>query len=129
MKLRKWIIALSVLLAGHAYAAEEISFSGDVLPGLIEQCSICHQRYDRHGYLVIDAENTYQAIVGIPSYQLPSMNRVEPGDPDRSYLWLKATNQHVEAGGKGWQMPVMIGVRGPLRDTLYQWIAQGAKNN
>ena len=123
-------LAITLLLAsGQALASEEVSFSQDVLPGLVAQCAICHQRYDRHGYLVIDEENTYQAIVGVTSYQLPTMKRVEPGDPDRSYLWLKAINEHVEAGGKGWQMPVMIGVRGPLRDTLYQWILQGAKNN
>ena len=129
MKLRKLLVASLIACNGHGFAADEVSFSQDVLPGLLEQCAICHQRYDRHGYLVIDEENTYQAIVGIPSYQLPSMKRIEPGDPDRSYLWLKATNQHAEAGGKGWQMPVMIGVRGPLRDTLFQWIAQGAQDN
>ena len=120
---------LILLYSSFAAASEEVSFSKDVLPGLVSQCAICHQSYDRHGYLVIDEENTYQAIVGVTSYQLPSMKRVEPGNPERSYLWLKATNQHVEAGGKGWQMPVMIGVRGPFRDTLYQWIVQGAKDN
>ena len=108
---------------------QEVSFERDVLPKLVKQCGYCHQSYDRHGYLVLDGENTYETLVNVPSYQLPSMLRVAPGEPEQSYLWRKSVGSHVEAGGKGWEMPVMIGVRGELKDQLFRWIAAGAKNN
>ena len=108
---------------------ETVSFQKDVLPGLIDNCSVCHRAEDPHGYLVIDRKTTYQAIVNVNSYQLPSMKRVEPGKPEQSYLWLKSINTHHEAGGYGWNMPVMTGLYGPLKDRLYQWILEGAKNN
>lgn len=45
-----------------------------------------------------------ETVVGVPADQLP-MNLIEPGDPSKSYLWLKLNNTHKAAGGKGEPMP------------------------
>ena len=116
-------------VASVATDERAISFKDDVLPGLIFNCGYCHQSYDRHGFLVFDSADTYASLVNVPAYQLPSMMRIAPGRPEASYLWLKGTGQHVAAGGSGWEMPVMIGLRSPFKETLLQWIEQGAQNN
>ena len=122
---------LSITISGHGIAQDngEVSFKNDVLPGLLNSCAACHRAEDSHGYLIIDEENTYQAIVNVNAYQLPSMKRIEPGKPEQNYLWLKSINEHHAAGGYGWNMPVMIGLYGPIKHTLHQWILEGAKNN
>ena len=108
-----------------------VSFKRDVLPRLMAECGICHQRVDPHGLLVIDEDNAYNQLVNVPSYELPSMKRVSPGDPQHSYLWLKVSYQYLAAGGKGWGMPILSGgVRDPVfRKAIHDWIEQGAKNN
>ena len=54
------------------------------------------------------------------------MNYIEPGYPDRSYIWLKLNNRQTAAGGTGRSMPTS----GPLSqadlDTIESWILQGA---
>lgn len=120
--------SLSNVVVGES-ESQEVSFANDILPEFEQQCSYCHRPYDRHGYLVLDHDSSYDAIVNVPSFQLPTMDRVEPGKPEESYLWRKGIGTHVEVGGKGWNMPVMIGLRGEFKEKLRLWIEQGAKNN
>ncbi|MEM6929214.1 MAG: hypothetical protein AAF602_19905, partial [Myxococcota bacterium] len=63
----------------------------------------------------------------VPSNQLPSMNRIEPGDPDNSYIWRKISNTHIAAGGAGNRMPPSGGGL-PLvtREIWETWIFEGA---
>jgi hypothetical protein len=70
--------------------------------------------------------NSYAALVNVASLQV-ALDRVEPGNPDDSYLIRK-----LEGG------PGITGVRmpqgGPFLDqatidTIRQWIADGAPNN
>lgn len=63
-------------------------------------------------------------LVDVPSTERPDLVRVRPGDPDRSYLWLKVAG---DGGIEGGRMPLDLG---PLsaedRETLRAWIAAGA---
>ncbi len=119
-----------LLVAHHAVAETEsqISFSLQVLPLLVKECGYCHMREERYGYLVIDPDSAYANLVGIPAHGYPALQRVEPGSPERSYLWLKMTGQYLALGGEGWRMPF-----GPLRasdmELVRRWIEQGARDN
>ncbi len=66
----------------------------------------------------------YANLVGVTSQEDPSLKRVEPGDPDRSYLYLKIIGA---AGIRGGRMPLG---RDPLSDAqidlIRQWIEEGA---
>ncbi len=66
-------------------------------------------------------------IVGVRSNQRPNLLRVEPGNPDGSYLFQKITGA---AGILGERMPRG---RPPLSaeqiDAIRQWIADGALDN
>jgi hypothetical protein len=126
----KWLAALSaVFLAAGAWSnSDEVSYQDDVLPILVNECSYCHVRDDRYAFLALDGETAYPSLVGVPSYELPSMMRVAPGDLSGSYLWLKLTGQHIEAGGSGWLMPYFP-LEPPMLETIRRWIEQGAPDN
>jgi hypothetical protein len=73
------------------------------------------------------AGESYAALVSVASLQVTSLNRVEPGNPDESYLIRK-----LEGG------PDIVGDRmprgGPFLpqatiDEIRAWIAAGAENN
>jgi len=87
-------------------------------------CTQCHQGAGAPEGLNLDATHSYSLLVGVPSQEVPSLDRVKPGDPDNSYIIIKLTNG---PGIVGEQMP-----RGlpPLPqatiDAIRQWIANGA---
>lgn len=108
---------------------QTVSFSQDILPLFMDRCAICHQAEDRHGYLVVDTDNTLAGMVNVPSYSVPALMRVKPGEPEQSYLWLKLTGKHYEVGGNGWRMPYMSRLSEPQLQAVYDWIDQGAKDN
>ena len=73
------------------------------------------------------AAATFAAIVGVPSTQQPSLQRVNPNNPDNSYLVRKIegaagiTGQRMPAGGAPLDATLIANVRA--------WIAAGAQNN
>jgi len=75
----------------------------------------------------LSAGQAYANIVNVPSNEQPSLDRIEPGQPAQSYLWLKVTG---DPSISGLQMP-----RGGPQlsqeklDLLRQWIEAGAPNN
>ena len=54
----------------------------------------------------LDAERAWSELVGVASTQLPSMNLVDPGHPETSYLLLKVLGTQAIDGGTGMQMPI-----------------------
>jgi len=87
-------------------------------------CTQCHAGAGAPEGLNLDATHSYSLLVGVPSQEVPTLDRVKQGDPDNSYIIIKLTNG---AGIVGEQMP-----RGlpPLPqatiDAIRQWIANGA---
>ncbi len=67
----------------------------------------------------------FQNLVGVQSIENPLLNRIEPGKPDSSYLFLKITGNNIV----GAQMPFG---RDPLSEreveAIRKWIS-GAANN
>ncbi|MBX2801696.1 MAG: hypothetical protein KTR31_28720 [Myxococcales bacterium] len=88
-------------------------------------CRGCHTpAFPFAGLVFPDA---YDLLVGVPSEQVPTMARVEPGDLDNSYLLHKLQGTHRSVGGKGDRMP---SARPELTEVemgnLVRWIEQGA---
>jgi hypothetical protein len=87
-------------------------------------CSPCHSGGGAPEGLMLDAAHSYNLLVGVASAEVPSLQRVKPGDPNSSYIIIKLTNG---PGIVGAQMP-----RGepplpqPTIDAIRQWIANGA---
>jgi hypothetical protein len=105
---------------------EPVSYAAHLEPLVIAHCLSCHDSEEAKAKLVLDPGVGYERLVGPRSVQDTEMALVEPGDPERSYLWLKL--QHATEKGKG--MPrTLTGVK-KLRDSeleLYRrWIEGGA---
>jgi uncharacterized protein YjdB len=106
-----------------------VSFANQVQPIFTNNCARagCHAGATPQEGMNLSAGSAYAAIVNVPSNQQPSLLRVNPGNPDLSYLVRK-----IEGG------PNITGSRmpegGPFLSsadvaTIRNWIAQGAPNN
>jgi len=93
---------------------------------LVPFCT-CHTGANPPQGLILNTAATYDQLVDEPSVQMPTLLRVEPGNPDNSYLIRKLEGGPNIAGA---QMP-----RGgpPLSqetiDDVRAWITDGALNN
>jgi len=124
--------AILVLAAGCGTQVPEVpnedpvSYSAHLEPLVIAHCLGCHDSEEAKAKLVLDPGSGYERLVGPRSIQDPEMALVEPGDTERSYLWLKL--QHVTEEGKG--MPRTLTGSKKLRESeleLYRrWIEGGA---
>lgn len=90
-------------------------------------CTRCHIGASAPEGLRLDAADSYNLLVGVPSEEVPSLLRVMPGDPDESYIVLKLQGS---AGILGGRMPL----GGPYLpqttiDVIRQWITDGAPNS
>jgi hypothetical protein len=87
-------------------------------------CIGCHSGAAAPQGLRLDAANSYVNLVGVPSQEVASQMRVEPGNPDGSYLIRKLEGTATEGG----RMP--LGAP-PLPqstiDFIRQWIVDGAQ--
>ncbi|MDH3749834.1 MAG: Ig-like domain-containing protein [Gammaproteobacteria bacterium] len=85
-------------------------------------CTGCHSGAAPSAGLNLDAANSYTMLVGIASTQDAGTQRVDPGNPNASYLIQKLEGP----GAAGGQMPPT----GPLPqadiDVIRQWIMDGA---
>jgi hypothetical protein len=90
-------------------------------------CIECHSGAGAPEGLRLDPQNSYNHLVNIPSQQQSDLFRVEPGNPDRSYIIRKLEGGPDITGG---QMPLD---RTPLDqetiNAIRVWIAQGAPQN
>lgn len=90
-------------------------------------CIDCHFGVAAPEGLRLDAQNSYDNLVNIRSNEQPDLFRVEPGNPDASYIVRKLEGGPNITGG---QMPLD---RTPLDqrtiNAIRLWIAQGALRN
>ncbi len=84
----------------------EVDFAADLQPILNANC-LCHMGSEPDGEMSLHPDMAPETLIGVPARGLPSMNRIEPGDPDQSYLWHKLNGTHLMVGGDGIRMPPM----------------------
>ncbi|HXI49217.1 MAG TPA: hypothetical protein VNH39_11575 [Steroidobacteraceae bacterium] len=90
-------------------------------------CSVCHMGGSAPEGLRLDAANSFNLLVGVPSTEVPSLMRVKPGDPDNSYIIQKLEGHQAV----GQQMPFGCPTSQPCLTTstiafIRQWITDGA---
>jgi len=87
-------------------------------------CSPCHSGANAPHGLMLDATHSYADLVGVPSVEVPSFDRVKAGDPNSSYIILKLQGSPLIAGS---QMPLGETPLSPsVIDVIAQWITNGA---
>lgn len=100
-----------------------LSHDVDILPIWQETCGTSCHILDDDGGLTL----TYDNLVSVPSEDVPTMNRVEPGSPDDSYLWHKLEGTHLDVGGAGSTMPRgLVELKPKQRQKIERWITEGA---
>src|SRR5262245_11596596 len=121
--------------AGDAVAAlsgppPAVSFASDVQPIFTASCAAvsgCHTGSFPAQGMNLSSGMAYAAIVRVASLEVPSLDRVAPGDPANGYLVRKIN------GG-----PSILGARMPLGGPfltsaeialITNWVQQGAPNN
>ena len=86
----------------------------------------CHDTIGQQQGLILTAGRAYANTVNVQSSQMASLQRVQPNDPQNSYLYRKLTG----AGITGERMPLQLP---PLPDDklrlVRDWIRRGAPND
>jgi len=87
-------------------------------------CANCHAGAGAPLGLQLDAANSYALLIGVASSQVPSLLRVQPGNPDASYLFQKISGlatvgDRMPQGGPPLPQSAIALVR--------QWISNGAQ--
>jgi hypothetical protein len=104
--------------------APAVDYSTQIQPIFSENCVTCHAGGGAPEGLRLDVQNSYSNLVNVNSRQVPSLERVEPNDPNNSYLVQKLEG----TAAVGDQMP-----RGqpPLPaaqiNLIREWISAGAE--
>jgi hypothetical protein len=106
------------------------SFSSLAVNVLAPHCatSACHGGSPPAYAPRLDAEAAWGELVGRPSFQV-SMNLVEPGSPEQSYLVLKLRGAAGWAGGIPTPMPTDYALDEADIAAIEAWIANGAPND
>ena len=110
--------------------AQPVSLASDVQPVFTQSCAGCHsgQGSVLPGSMDLSsAADSFANLVNVASVQQAALDRVEPGNPDDSYLIRKLEGDPTISGSR---MPQ----GGPFLDqatvdTIRQWITEGAQNN
>ncbi len=106
-----------------------ISFEKDLMPTLKRRCAACHITGEEPGRMALVPGKAYGYLVGIAATEL-DMKRVEPFEPDKSYLIHKLQGTHLDAGGSGVRMPFhQPPLKAALVEKFRRWIAEGAADN
>jgi hypothetical protein len=85
----------------------------------------CHVGASAQQGLMLDSvDNSFQDLVGTTSTEAPSLLRVNPGNPDSSYLVHKIEGRATIVGA---QMPLnQPALSGPQIEAIRTWIQNGA---
>ena len=119
-------------LDGGAGGNGGTTLSADVQPILTANCALsgCHTGSNPQQGQNLSAGQTFSNVVNVASNELPTMDRVKPGQPDSSYLVHKIQGTHLQVGGSGDRMPRG---RSPLSqddiNVIRAWIQAGAVSN
>lgn len=102
------------------------SWAADVFPKFVLMKCDCHTQ-GSGGLKMTDATDSYMNLVGVKATEA-GLSRIEPGDPDASYLWHKIHGSQADVGGSGMMMPL----GGPplpqdIVDLIEEWIVAGAQ--
>ncbi len=109
---------------------DEVLFADQIAGSIFgTTCSIagCHDASTVSAGLKLTPADAFAELVNIQSTEEPSLKRVEPGDPENSYLWWK-----IRPGGPGngtQRMPASGSLSDDQIELIRLWIEQGAKDN
>jgi hypothetical protein len=136
----KTLIALLLLACSCGKLKETPTSPGDGIPPdpratftrvqnevFTPSCGIagCHDPDIQQAGMILTTGRAYAQIVGQPSTESPSLKRIEPGNPDASYLYRKITGGAIT----GEKMPLVGSIDESKIVLIRDWIRRGAPND
>ncbi len=109
-----------------------LSFAAHIQPIFTGNCAFasgCHAGPNPQQGMNLSAGQAYSNVVNVFSNQVPRLRRIEPNNPDSSYLVLKLQGVAGSVGGLGTRMPLGGQLTQAQIDTVRAWVAGGALNN
>jgi hypothetical protein len=89
-------------------------------------CTSCHAGAAAPTGLRLDEASSYAMLVNVASVEVPSLRRVQPGNPDLSYLIQKLEGSATVGGRMPLNSPPLPQT---TIDVIRQWISQGAQRS
>lgn len=90
----------------------------------------CHSAASASNGLSLAEGDSFSELVGVASQDVPTMDRVDVGDPDNSYLLHKLRGTQGSVGGSGSRMPQgELALSDEEIEAIEEWIENGAENN
>jgi hypothetical protein len=86
----------------------------------------CHSGASPTGGMNLTAGVAYGNIVRVPSTERADLHRIEPGDPDRSYMVKKLRGDPDIVGSP---MPLIGSISAAQRQLVIDWVRRGAPND
>jgi carboxypeptidase family protein len=118
--------------ANFTFGYVTVSFATHIGPLLNASCGSggCHGGASpQHGMFLV-TDSAYKYTVNVASAEVPTMDRIEPGNTSQSYLIHKLENTQGTVGGSGVRMPqgaAALNVQ-TIR-MIRRWVTAGALNN
>jgi hypothetical protein len=112
-----------------------LSFAKDIQPIFSRSCALagCHSGPvdEAAEGMTLDPGVSYENIVGAEAIEVRQgvVHRIEPGQPDRSYLVAKLRGTYEQLGGEGSPMPLEGSLPAADLDKIVKWVESGAPNN
>ena len=102
----------------------ELSYVDDIQPIFdFNQCVSCH---GSAAGLSLEAPDSYDNIVGVATTaSTGGLNRIEPGDPSQSFLFLKVNCESPGAGTSRMPLGSPTPLNALLQKKIEDWINQG----
>jgi hypothetical protein len=88
----------------------------------------CHAASAASGEMVLEAGQAYGQIVNRPAVGNSSLDRIEPGDPERSYL-IKKLRGDPDITGERMPLDNPGSLTQEQMDGIVGWVLAGAPNN
>jgi len=138
--MNKWVFVIAALFVFGLTACDmgsepeesdgngDVTFSEDVQPIFTDNCAFsgCHGTSNTQQNLVLTEGEAYGNIVDVASEERPDLDRVEPGAPDSSFLYLKLQENPPARARMPLNGPYLS--EGQI-ETIGTWIEEGAENN
>ena len=103
--------------------ATGVDYDSQIQPIFSSRCTSCHSGGGAPQGLRLDAANSYANLVNVASREVPSLERVEPGNPDDSYLVQKVEGTAAVGG----RMPLGGSPLSAAQiELIREWISEGA---
>ena len=109
-----------------------VSFAAQIQPIFTQNCAVsgCHDGASSAAGLNLEAGQAYGNLVEVASTQVPSLSRVAPGDPEKSYLFMKHSGASGIVGDRMPRTnPGFLDQNPDLLELERRWIAEGAFDN